>query len=509
MQGKKMKILIVDDSDMNREILSDMLSEDYEIAEAVNGKQALALLENAPDAFSLMLLDIVMPDMDGFELMAILSRHRRTESLPVIIISSETAPTSIKRAFEFGATDYISRPFDADVVKHRVSNTLRLYAKQKRLEDVVAEEMYDNEKSKNLMVAILSHIVESRNGESGMHVLHITSMTRLFLEYLQKKTDKYPLSTLEIAAICDASALHDIGKIAIPNEIINKPGRFTPEEFEIMKTHSALGTDMLLSFPFHDDEILVREARNICRWHHERWDGGGYPDGLVGDSIPISAQVVSVVDVYDALISERCYKKAYSHEEAIKMILNGECGCFNPLLLECLTELSSELYNIGQRAGAMPPRRFSEEELLERIKEYDDILEVTDTAIQLDAEREKVRYLAERIDYPIFSFRLDPPIMVISAKGCALSGLPETVVDPMQSQAIKRIAPEGVLENMYKRLRLATPESPNFTVTGVLQVNGRARVCDIESHAIWAGSGEERRLYGYISIVKVSREENA
>lgn len=504
MERGKMKILIVDDSSINREMLADILSDSYDIVEADSAKTALGLLENSPDSFSLVLLDIVMPEMDGFDLMSIFSRRRWTETLPVIVISAESDPASIKRAFEFGATDYIGRPFDADVVKHRVSNTIRLYAKQRRLEDVVANEMYDNEKSKNLMIGVLSHIVESRNGESGMHVLHITSMTRLFLEYLQTKGEKYKLSPDELDAICDASALHDIGKIAIADEIVNKPARFTPEEFEIMKRHSVLGAEMLLSLPFHEDEIVVREARNICRWHHERWDGGGYPDGLVGDEIPLSAQVVSVADVYDALITERCYKSAYPHEKAIEMILGGECGCFNPVLLECLSELSNEIQDIGERSVAMPPRRFSEKELFEKIKTYDEVLAVTDTAVQLDAERAKVKYLAEKIHHPVFSFRLDPPIMAISAKGRVLSGLPETVVDPMNAPILAKIAPRRVLEEMYVNLRRSTPEAPNFTVRGLLTVEGEPTPCDIDAHAIWTVQDGEKKLYGYIAIVRIN-----
>ena len=234
------------------------------------------------------------------------------------------------------STDYISRPFDMAVVHRRVVNTLMLYGKQKRLMQLVADQIYENEKSNSLMITILSHIVEFRNGESGMHVLHIRTFTEMILRKLITMTDKYPLTETEISLITMASALHDIGKINIPETILNKPGKLTQEEFEIMKTHTTIGDKILHELPFEQDAPLVKTARQICHWHHERYDGRGYPNGLKGDDIPIGAQAVALADVYDALTSERCYKKAFDHDTALHMILNGECGAFNPLLMECL-----------------------------------------------------------------------------------------------------------------------------------------------------------------------------
>ena len=336
-------ILIVDDSALNRMALIEILGkENYTFLEAENGQQAVELLDCHPEV-DLLLLDITMPEIDGFGVLEIMNQYHWIEETPVIMISAEDAYSFIERAYDLGASDYITRPFDARVVCRRVSNTLMLYAKQKRLVQMVAEQVYEKEKVSNTMISILSHIVEFRNNESGLHVVHIRTITELLLRRLRKKTDRYPLTEADISLISTASALHDIGKINIPEQILNKPGRLTKEEFEIVKTHSAVGEHMLRQIPFNQNEPLVKIAREICRWHHERWDGRGYPDGLKGDEIPISAQVVSLADVYDALTSERCYKAAFDHETALNMIVNGECGAFNPLLLECLMDGADQI----------------------------------------------------------------------------------------------------------------------------------------------------------------------
>ena len=342
----KQQILIVDDSEMNREILTEMLQDDFRILEAENGEEALKMLKQYGTGISLMLLDIVMPVMNGFEVLAAMAREHWMDDIPVIMISSEGSEEYIRRAYEMGIADYIRRPFDAKIVYQRVFNTIKLYAKQRRLISLVADQIYEKEKNNRMMVGILSQIVEFRNGESGPHVLHIQTLTRLLLERLVQKTGQYRLSWSEQYMISMASALHDIGKIGIDEKILNKPGKLTKEEFDIMKTHTLIGAAMLENLKMYQGEILLEVAYQICRWHHERYDGKGYPDGLVGEEIPISAQVVSLADAYDALISDRVYKKAYSHEQAVKMILNGECGAFNPVLLECLTDIQDHLKEV-------------------------------------------------------------------------------------------------------------------------------------------------------------------
>ena len=346
----KQQILIVDDSEINREILKEILKEDYRILEAANGEKCLEQLERYGTGISLVLLDIVMPEMDGFEVLAAMNQNHWIEDIPVIMISSEDSDSYIRRAYEMGVSDYISRPFDAKIVYQRVLNMIKLYAKQRRLIRMVTDQIYEKERNNRMMIGILSQIVEFRNGESGLHVIHINLITQLLLEQLVKKTGKYQLSWEDRFLIATASALHDIGKIGIDERILNKPGKLTKEEFEIMKTHTLIGAHMLDNLDMYKNEKLVKLAYEICRWHHERYDGKGYPDGLSGEEIPISAQVVSLADVYDALVSERVYKKAFTHEKALEMIQNGECGTFNPLLLQCLLEVQDKLKSTMEAA---------------------------------------------------------------------------------------------------------------------------------------------------------------
>ena len=351
------KILIIDDSEMNRMILSEMLGDEFEILEAEDGEQGLKMLHQYGTNISVVLLDIVMPVMDGFEVLDFMIKEHWNEEIPVIMISSENSPDTMRKAYEMGVVDYISRPFDARVVYRRVLNTIKLYAKQRRLVTLITNQVYEKEKNNRMMISILSQIVEFRNGESGQHVLNINILTGLLLESLVKKTDKYHLNWSDRLLITTASALHDIGKIGINDRILNKPGKLTEEEFEVVKRHPVIGASILKNLALHQDEPLVKVAYEICRWHHERYDGRGYPDGLKGEQIPISAQIVSLADVYDALVSERIYKPAYSHEEAVQMILSGECGAFNPLLLECLEDIQDK---IREELKVSEPSAFSQ-----------------------------------------------------------------------------------------------------------------------------------------------------
>ena len=339
----KQKILVVDDSEMNREILITMLEDDFDIIVAENGRVCLELLMQYGKAISAVLLDIVMPVMDGFEVLTYMNRNQWIEDIPVIMISSEESAASIRRAFQLGVSDYIGRPFDNHVVRQRVFNTIKLYAKQRRLTALVSDQIHEKEKNNQMMIEVLSQIVEFRNGESGLHVLHIKVLTEMLLEEILKKTDRYHLTPELCQMIFIASSFHDIGKIGIDEKILNKPGRLTAEEFDEIKNHTLIGASMLSKMERYKEEPLIDIAYQICRWHHERYDGRGYPDGLVGDEIPISAQIVSLADVYDALISERAYKKGFTHERAIEMILGGECGTFNPILIDCLMEIEPKI----------------------------------------------------------------------------------------------------------------------------------------------------------------------
>ena len=346
-------VLIVDDSEMNREILREMLKDDYDILEAASGEDGLEAIRQHGELISLVLLDIMMPGINGFEVLSQMSRDGIIDDIPVIMISSEDKQEAVLNAYELGASDYISRPFDIRVVRHRVSNIMHLYAKQRRLSSLLSQQFYERERESRMLVDIMASSMELRNGESGLHVLHIRNLTEILLERLVQKTDKYELTGARRSTIAMASTLHDIGKMAIPDAILNKPGRLTAEEFEVMKTHAAIGAQMLENLNQYKDDALMQTAKAICHYHHERWDGRGYPEGLKGDQIPIEAQVVSVADVYDALTSERVYKKAIPHEKAMRMIADGECGAFNPLLMECLVDVGDRIRDdIGRE---LPP----------------------------------------------------------------------------------------------------------------------------------------------------------
>ena len=358
----KYKILIVDDSEMNREILSAILGDEFEILEAENGEECISIIRKYGTSISLVLLDIVMPVMDGFEVLEFLNKYQWIDDIPVIMISSEDSATSVKKAYAMGVSDYINRPFDAEVVHRRVFNTIKLYAKQRKLIALITNQVYEKEKNNRILIEILSQIVEFRNGESGRHVLNVNILTGILLEQLVQVTDKYNVSWSDRLMITTAASLHDIGKIGIDDKILNKAGKLTPEETEIVREHTVIGASMLENMEIFKDEEFVKIAYQICRWHHERYDGKGYPDGLKGDDIPLSAQVVALADVYDALVSRRVYKKKYTHREAMRMILNGECGAFNPILLKCLVEAQekvrdsivvSEDYNASYKRNIM------------------------------------------------------------------------------------------------------------------------------------------------------------
>lgn len=339
VRSRRGKVLVVDDNALNREILADILKSEYDIIEADSGEAATVIIDRDGDEISLVLLDLIMPGMNGFDVLDYMQRSGAAEKIAVITITGDESDDSRQRAYEKGVTDYITRPFDARVVYRKVSRTINVYTRQKLLMQKVTSELEEKEKNRELIVDILSRVIEFRNGEDGgNHAKNMTVLSRSVLEKLRQKTDKYELDGRTIMLISTAAAIHDIGKVAINRKIVDKKGKLTPKEYEIMKTHTVLGYKMLENIGDAEKSPLLAYAREICRWHHERYDGKGYPDGLKGEEIPLSAQVVSVCDVYDALTSKRPYKPAYSPEKSLKMIIDGECGAFNPVLIECLVE---------------------------------------------------------------------------------------------------------------------------------------------------------------------------
>ena len=498
-------ILVADDSEMNRSILRSMLEESYDIIEAEDGLQAVAVLQQREQEISLVLLDIVMPNLDGFGVLSAMNKYNWIDSVPVIMISAESTHTFIERAYDMGVTDYISRPFDMMVVRRRVINTIMLYAKQRRLAAMVNEQIYQKEKVNNLMISILSHIVEFRNEESGLHVLHIQTMTEILLKSLARKTDKYVLDRETINLISNASTLHDVGKICIPSEVLNKPGRFTNEEFAIMKQHSQMGADMMKGVPFQD-EPLVKYAYEICRWHHERYDGRGYPDGLKGEEIPISAQVVALADVYDALTSARVYKPAHSHEKALTMILNSECGTFQPLLLECLVESS----DIIQQEMAVDTVTRGDQRIMENtaaeLGQYEDLSATDRTLFILEQERTIHNFFASISPNILFRYTSTPPMLSLSPVGSQRLGLEETTVDPYHNKRVQELIDLDQLAELAQLLQGTTPENPVVEFDGSVLLDGRFKPVHIICRAMW--SFEDPPQYtGAIGKVLETREE--
>ena len=480
----KPKILIADDSAMNRAILVEMLGDGYDILEAENGREAVQILQGGSE-IDLLLLDITMPEMDGFAVLEQMKRCGWIEEVPVIMISAENDSAYVERAYDMGATDFISRPFDMAIVRRRVTNTLMLYTKQKQLVGLVAKQVYENQKSNNLMISILSHIVEFRNGESGLHVLHIHTATELILNHLVKKTDKYKLSAADIAMIGTASSLHDIGKINIPEEILNKPGRLTKEEFDTMKTHTTIGAHILENLPFLQEEPLVKVSYEICRWHHERWDGRGYPDGLKGEEIPIAAQVVALADVYDALTSERCYKKAFDHDTAVKMILNGECGAFNPLLMECLTELSDALHKAltDNESATQHDLDVNTRKISDALLRDNALPETTRLEDILHIDRVKKEFFTQNTPNLQVDYNETADVATVSQWGVKNLHCARTMSG---RQALQNLfVSENDRRALLKAVAAADPEHPDTAVTAMMSVNGLLRWYKLHIRTLW------------------------
>jgi len=490
---KNARILIVDDSEMNRDMLSDMLSDDYDIVEAADGEEALSILKERVYDIDLVLLDIIMPAVDGFGVLDVMKRYHWIDNTPVIMISSETSQSYIRKAFELGVTDYILRPFDSFIIHKRVSNTLMLYRKQKKLLSALEEQVYENEKNNSMMINVLAHIVEFRNGESGMHVHHIKQLTSILLQNLIEKTDKYHLTENDILLISTASSLHDIGKISIDDKILNKPGRLTAEEFEVIKTHSVIGAEMLQDLHNTHNYPLFDKAYEICRWHHERYDGKGYPDGLSGEEIPISAQVTSLADVYDALTSNRCYKKAFSHEKAMEMILDGQCGAFNPVLLQCLKDCEKQiLAEFSDSIDTTQDDRLlirATEELVENKISSDKI----DFSAHLPiAARERWNFFSDGSGEIQFEYDAMLDVLRLTKYGAKVLGLQELTMHPrgLKQGYLGAQNIQTILDAMQSEASL---EKPVVKIKKHISLNGPRRWYEIRIRTLW--SNEEKPKY--------------
>ena len=476
--SEKQKLLIVDDSELNRDILKEILGSSYDYLAAENGTQAIQILEVHPE-IDLMLLDINMPQMNGFQVLEHMRELQWIDEVPVVMISSEESVEIMRKAYDLGITDYISRPFDAVIVKKRVQNTLGLYANQKRLINVVVDQVYEKEEN---------------NSESSEHILHIRIVTEMLLRELIKKTDAYHLTETDIALIITASSLHDIGKVSIPEEILNKPGRLTDEEFKIMKSHSEIGASMIRDKDFPQDKPLVRTAWEICRWHHERWDGRGYPDGLKGEEIPISAQIVSIADVYDALTSVRCYKNAYDHDTAIQMILEGQCGQFNPLLLECLKEISPQLSRTFKKEKDDNREYYEAQRISEEILRQNALPCKDYSQRVIEIMQEKIKFFKEN------SGKISMEYNAISGKLVLTDGESQKEyqrdLPGFDSYGAYDISEEDI-QRVKDSLDSVSSKNKEVSMKVMLKVRGERQMCDLKLHTLWSSIKTD----GYIGIV--------
>lgn len=351
-------ILIVDDDEINRGVLDNLFSAFYASEEAENGETGLRKIFEEPEKYCAVLLDVVMPGMDGIEVLRRMAQAELLDKIPVFLITAETGDAVMKEAYRLGVMDIIHKPVVPYVVIRRVNSVIELFQARRRLSSVVEQQQSELlEQAQKIidlnqgMIEALSTAIEFRNGESGGHVRRIHDITKFILEQteLGEGLDQESIDQIAVAAI-----MHDVGKIAIPDAILNKPGKLTPEEFEVMKTHTLQGAFLLERIPQLRESDSFHYAYDIARHHHERWDGNGYPDGLKGEEISIWAQIVSLADVYDALSCKRVYKDAFPREQVLRMIRDGECGVFNPKLLDCFFSVEEELsalYQGGETEG--------------------------------------------------------------------------------------------------------------------------------------------------------------
>lgn len=510
MGTRKRQILVVDDVELNRAILAELFQDSYEVLEAENGRQALELLEARHEDILIVLLDIIMPVMDGFEMLQNMARREWKEEIPVVLITSENSDNALLRGYELGVSDIINKPFNPNIVKRRVDNTIELYLHKRHLEALVRQQVETLEKQalklnrfNEFIIDTLSTVVEFRSCESGTHIRRVREITRLLLESLSFRYPEYALPRGSIDKIVSAASMHDIGKIAIPDAVLNKPGRLTAEEFEIMKTHSLKGCELLQSINEGQDEEYYRFCYDICRSHHERWDGSGYPDGLAGNNIPIWAQVVSLADVYDALTSERVYKGAYTHAQAVSMILNGECGVFNPRLLNSFLSVASRLENgevgptLRERVSipAKPSRRGSS--LSAR------------TLWLLEREREKYRVLSELSGDIVFNYDVKRDMLECSEKWYEVFGRDITVPNVRRTLLRSSFIHEDDRPDVLRRLSGTTPKQPRCRMEiRLMTFRGGYEWFDIYVNALWdADSGSRIGYLGKLTNINERKTE--
>ena len=500
----KQVILIADDSAINRAILADML-DGYEVVEAASGEEAVAILRKRGTDIDLVLLDIVMPGMDGFDVLAMMNHQKWIQGIPVIMITAETAGAYTKRAYELGAVDFINRPFDPQVVHQRITNTIMLYSNQKALTEAVAHQILAREKASNLMVATLSHIAEFRSGAGGLHIMRVNALTESLLRHLVARTDQYGLTPADMSAIAMASSLHDVGTVTLPEGLLKKQEHLTDEEFETYKSHALAGAELLESLPYASDTKLQKFGYQICRWHHERWDGSGYPDGLVGDDTPIAAQIVGLADTYDSLTNDRRHPDAYSHEMAMDLLTGGVKGPFNPLLIECLVLAENEVADAMKTKSLGEGRKSVEsaQHVLDEIRQYDNPGAMHAYSL-LEDERAKCRFVESLLGGISFEYDTTAKTLMLTEQSARTLGLPTFMVDPLSDE---RLIERGGLEPIgdFKRmLQAATPEHPEVSGTLTIRLGMAPRDYQVNCLTLWRRQENELR---YTAIMGEMREQ--
>ena len=512
MQNKKKpNILIVDDSEINRSALSELLFDEYNIIEANDGEKAINLISANPNDIDLVILDLFMPVVNGFMTLQIMRERNWLSFMPVIVVAAENDNVPIEKIYGMGAVDYLSKPYNKTVIHNRINNTLALYQKQKHLVDVVEEQVSATETYGRQMLDILGNVVEIRNGESNLHIHNVQTVTRILLERVMQLTDKYDLNAKKIMLISTASALHDIGKITIDEKILNKPAKLTHEEFNLVKTHSQTGAQMIKAMPefknnVNNENSIYNYAYEICRWHHERWNGFGYPDGLKGDETPISAQVVAMADVYDALTSERCYKTAYSHTEAVNMIINGECGSFNPLLYDCLRDTADYINKVIHiyKKHSMPDTmafKVTRELIDNKIYSYDN-----ESKYFVLLENEKRKFFSDDVKEIQIEYDVNYGVAIVSDYGVQFLNLNSSILDIDTIKKNSKDSPNYY--NISQMVRRTTPEKPSV-VQRMHFVNGSKKLlCEVRLYTVWDGEDVLKRKNVLMRIIPDNTFEN-
>lgn len=495
------KLLIADDSELNRAILVSVLEKNFDILEAADGKEAIATLAAHEGNIAALLLDVVMPEADGFEVLEEMNRRGWIDEIPTIMISVETGGSYIDRAFQLGAADYVSRPFVPNMIRRRVINAILLHTKTRKLTGLIADRFYRRERNTDILAAILGYAVEFRSGERGTHMTNVSRITGLLLHRLLERTDRCPIGPEDIETVCIASSLHDIGKLLIPEGILTKPTALTPDEFGIVKQHTRLGAKIISDLPIYQNETIIKYALEICRWHHERWNGEGYPDGLKGEDIPIAAQVVSLADAYDALTSKRCYKEALSHEKSLEMIRGGECGSFNPLLLECLNDIADTLkHSAGAEAAAEPPAYRWAKELIWKPDDSRQELSSARMTKQVEQELSKRRFFSDLTEEFWFEYTRHPDAVALSAGAARRTGLPRVIVGPLSCTQLCSVMSADTIQAMRDRLLCAASDETYLEFETELTLDGHPSLCQIAVQITWASDepGRFSSLFGRV-----------